>query len=130
MSEPSGPVLVVAWPQWSELEERIPSAVMASDARETAEHRSAIHAIELIGGAVAWCDAQGTFALRLLAEGPFELLVVCEDRDSGSQPSRKDLARIGHLFVPAYDLVARYAYHLETYRLRRDRPITVRVEVE
>ncbi len=126
----TGPLLVVAWPQWSQLEERIPSAVMASDARETSEQRSAIRAVELIGGAVAWCDSQGTFALRLLAEGPFELLVVCDDQGSESQPSRKDLARIGRLFVPAYDLVARHVYHLETTRLRRERPVTVRVEIE
>jgi len=88
--------------------------------QSTPEFEAAVRAIESIGGDVALTAEDGTFSLELQIPARFRVLVITRQPDRRAEVPRADLAKIGQLFVPAYDLVAGRIYSLQDVYVDRN----------
>ncbi|HEY6565021.1 MAG TPA: hypothetical protein VIY86_11025 [Pirellulaceae bacterium] len=125
-----GASLVVAVPAGHRLDERIPSAVMSRRERESEEQAIAIRSLQLLGGDAAWSDPRGKFTLRLPRPGRYDFLIVTPVNTDADEIPKADLARVGYLFVPAFDLLQDRAYQLTTESVRPGKVVRIRVPVE
>jgi hypothetical protein len=112
--------LVVAVPAGRRVDQRIPSLAMISSRRTTPEFDAAVRALQLIGGDVSYTKPDGTFTLDVEIPARYRLLIVTSQHSDSDDVPRHDLAKVGQVFVPAYDLLAGKIYSLQEVHIDRN----------